>query len=164
VPYQRLTRTCRRRPLRRAGIRRKAPATRLQTAPGTSGIMGSAAASRITPPRPRRLEHRLVDLLRQQVTRYDHRTKIAPSVAPGMESRSTRRRRRQVPLPLVGAAGDRSVRLTTTLYYGCNVIFHTTARDRAGRVSQPDLSVADASKIISPAALSRTTSASSRRR
>jgi photosystem II stability/assembly factor-like uncharacterized protein len=83
-----------------------------------------------------------------KVTWYDHRNKIARSVAPGM-------------ITLDSPPADSKYRCHWTapiavdpfdhhnVYYGCNVIFHTANAGQSWKVISPDLSTQDPSKIIS---------------
>jgi photosystem II stability/assembly factor-like uncharacterized protein len=82
-----------------------------------------------------------------KVTRYDHRTKIARSVAPAM-------------ITLDSPPGDSKYRCHWTapiaidpfdhnnVYYGCNVIFKTTNGGQSWTIISPDLSTQDPSKIM----------------
>jgi photosystem II stability/assembly factor-like uncharacterized protein len=83
-----------------------------------------------------------------KVTRYDHRTKIARSVAPGMITLDAppqdAKYRCHWSAPLAIDPFDHN-----NVYYGCNVIFHTNSAGQSWRVISPDLSSQDTSKIIS---------------
>jgi len=82
-----------------------------------------------------------------KVTRYDHRTKIARSVAPWM-------------ITLDSPPGDSKYRCHWTaplaidpfdsknVYYGCNVIFKTTTGGQSWQVISPDLSSQDPSRLV----------------
>ena len=96
-----------------------------------------------------------------KVTRYDHRTKIARSVAPGMITLDSppndSKYRCHWTAPLAIDPFDHN-----NVYYGCNVIFKTTNGGQSWRVISPDLSTQDPAAIMPPAASSATTSDSSR--
>ncbi|HEX3645972.1 MAG TPA: hypothetical protein VHT95_10205 [Vicinamibacterales bacterium] len=83
-----------------------------------------------------------------KVTRYDHRTRIARSVAPGMITLDAppqdAKYRCHWSAPLAIDPFDHN-----NVYYGCNVIFHTNSAGQSWRVISPDLSSQDSSKIIS---------------
>ncbi len=83
-----------------------------------------------------------------KVTRYDHRTKIARSVAPGMITLDAppqdSKYRCHWSAPLAIDPFDHN-----NVYYGCNVIFHTSSGGQSWRVISPDLSTQDASRIVS---------------
>jgi photosystem II stability/assembly factor-like uncharacterized protein len=83
-----------------------------------------------------------------KVTRYDHRTRIARSVAPGMITLDAppqdAKYRCHWSAPLAIDPFDHN-----NVYYGCNVIFHTNSAGQSWRAISPDLSSQDASKIIS---------------
>jgi photosystem II stability/assembly factor-like uncharacterized protein len=82
-----------------------------------------------------------------KVTRYDHRNRIARSVAPGM-------------ITLDAPPGDSKYRCHWTapiavdpfdhknVYYGCNVIFQTSNDGQSWQVISPDLSTQDPSRIV----------------
>jgi photosystem II stability/assembly factor-like uncharacterized protein len=82
-----------------------------------------------------------------KVTRYDHRTKIARSVAPSMitlDAPPTESKYRcHWSAPLAIDSFDHN-----NVYYGCNVIFHTNNGGQSWKVISPDLSTQDASKIM----------------
>ena len=82
-----------------------------------------------------------------KVTRYDHRTKIARSVAPGMitlDAPPTESKYRcHWSAPLAIDPFDHN-----NVYYGCNVIFHTNSGGQSWRVISPDLSTQDPSHIM----------------
>jgi len=82
-----------------------------------------------------------------KVTRYDHRLKVARSVAPGMitlDSPPTDSKYRcHWTAPLAIDPFDHN-----NVYYGCNVIFHTNNGGQSWKVISPDLSTQDASKIM----------------
>jgi photosystem II stability/assembly factor-like uncharacterized protein len=83
-----------------------------------------------------------------KVTRYDHRTKIARSVAPGMITLDAppqdSKYRCHWSAPLAIDPFDHN-----NVYYGCNVIFHTNSGGQSWRVISPDLSTQDPSRIVS---------------
>ena len=76
------------------------------------------------------------------MTRYDHRTKIARSVAPGMITLDAppqdSKYRCHWSAPLAIDPFDHN-----NVYYGCNVIFHTNSGGQSWRVISPDLSTQD---------------------
>jgi photosystem II stability/assembly factor-like uncharacterized protein len=82
-----------------------------------------------------------------KVTRYDHRTKIARSVAPGMITLDAppqdSKYRCHWSAPLAIDPFDHN-----NVYYGCNVIFHTNSGGQSWRVISPDLSTQDPARII----------------
>jgi len=82
-----------------------------------------------------------------KVTRYDHRTKIARSVAPGMitlDAPPTESKYRcHWSAPLAIDPFDHN-----NVYYGCNVIFHTNSAGQSWRVISPDLSTQDPARIM----------------
>ena len=82
-----------------------------------------------------------------KVTRYDHRTKIARSVAPGMITLDAppqdSKYRCHWSAPLAIDPFDHN-----NVYYGCNVIFHTNSGGQSWRVISPDLSTQDPSRLI----------------
>jgi photosystem II stability/assembly factor-like uncharacterized protein len=82
-----------------------------------------------------------------KVTRYDHRTKIARSVAPGMITLDAppqdSKYRCHWSAPLAIDPFDHN-----NVYYGCNVIFHTNSGGQSWRVISPDLSSQDPTRII----------------
>ncbi len=82
-----------------------------------------------------------------KVTRYDHRTKIARSVAPGMITLDAppqdAKYRCHWSAPLAIDPFDHN-----NVYYGCNVIFHTNSGGQSWRIISPDLSSQDPSKIV----------------
>jgi photosystem II stability/assembly factor-like uncharacterized protein len=82
-----------------------------------------------------------------KVTRYDHRTKIARSVAPAMITLDAppqdSKYRCHWSAPLAIDPFDHN-----NVYYGCNVIFHTNSGGQSWRVISPDLSTQDPSRII----------------
>ena len=100
--------------------------------------------------RSRGSEHRLVHLLRQQgdALRPPQRT-IARSVAPWMITLDAPPTDSKLPLPLDARRSPSIRSITTTCYYGCNVIFHDHQR-RPELASRParDLSTQDPSKIM----------------
>lgn len=83
-----------------------------------------------------------------KVTRYDHRTKIARSVAPWM-------------ITLDAPPQDSKYRCHWTapiaidpfdhenVFYGCNVIFQTTNQGQSWKVISPDLSTQDPTRLVS---------------
>ena len=81
------------------------------------------------------------------MTRYDHRTKIARSVAPGMITLDAppqdSKYRCHWSAPLAIDPFDHN-----NVYYGCNVIFHTNSGGQSWRVISPDLSTQDPTRII----------------
>ena len=83
-----------------------------------------------------------------KVTRYDHRTKIARSVAPWMITLDSppqdSKYRCHWTAPIAIDPFDHN-----NVFYGCNVIFQTTNGGQSWKVISPDLSTQDASKIIS---------------
>ncbi len=80
-----------------------------------------------------------------KVTRYDHRTKIARSVAPGMITLDAppqdAKYRCHWSAPLAIDPFDHN-----NVYYGCNVIFHTNSGGQSWRIISPDLSSQDPSQ------------------
>jgi photosystem II stability/assembly factor-like uncharacterized protein len=82
-----------------------------------------------------------------KVTRYDHRTKIARSVAPAMitlDAPPTESKYRcHWSAPLAIDTFDHN-----NVYYGCNVIFHTNNGGQSWKIISPDLSSQDPSKIM----------------
>jgi photosystem II stability/assembly factor-like uncharacterized protein len=82
-----------------------------------------------------------------KVTRYDHRLKVARSVAPGMitlDAPPTESKYRcHWSAPLAIDWFDHN-----NVYYGCNVIFHTNNGGQNWRVISPDLSTQDPTKIM----------------
>jgi photosystem II stability/assembly factor-like uncharacterized protein len=82
-----------------------------------------------------------------KVTRYDHRTRIARSVAPGMITLDAppqdSKYRCHWSAPLAIDPFDHN-----NVYYGCNVVFHTDSAGQSWRVISPDLSTQDPSRII----------------
>jgi photosystem II stability/assembly factor-like uncharacterized protein len=82
-----------------------------------------------------------------KVTRYDHRTKIARSVAPAMITLDAppqdSKYRCHWSAPLAIDPFDHN-----NVYYGCNVIFHTNSGGQSWRVASPDLSTQDPTRII----------------
>jgi photosystem II stability/assembly factor-like uncharacterized protein len=87
-----------------------------------------------------------------KVTRYDHRSKIARSVAPAMITLDAppqdSKYRCHWSAPLAIDPFDHN-----NVYYGCNVIFHTNSGGQSWRVISPDLSTQDASHIVSSGGL-----------
>jgi photosystem II stability/assembly factor-like uncharacterized protein len=83
-----------------------------------------------------------------KVTRYDHRTKIARSVAPAMITLDSppqdSKYRCHWTAPIAIDPFDHN-----NVYYGCNVIFRTSNGGQSWQVVSPDLSTQDPSKIIS---------------
>jgi len=82
-----------------------------------------------------------------KVTRYDHRTKIARSVAPAMITLDAppqdSKYRCHWSAPLAIDPFDHN-----NVYYGCNVIFHTNTGGQSWKIISPDLSTQDATKIM----------------
>jgi photosystem II stability/assembly factor-like uncharacterized protein len=82
-----------------------------------------------------------------KVTRYDHRLKIARSVAPAMitlDAPPTESKYRcHWSAPLAIDPFDHN-----NVYYGCNVIFHTNNGGQSWKIISPDLSSQDPSKIM----------------
>ena len=82
-----------------------------------------------------------------KVTRYDHRLKIARSVAPGvitLDAPPTESKYRcHWSAPLAIDPFDHN-----NVYYGCNVIFHTNNSGQSWKIVSPDLSTQDATKIM----------------
>ena len=82
-----------------------------------------------------------------KVTRYDHRLKIARSVAPAMitlDAPPTESEYRcHWSAPLAIDPFDHN-----NVYYGCNVIFKTTNGGQSWQVISPDLSTQDPTRII----------------
>ena len=87
-----------------------------------------------------------------KVTRYDHRTKIARSVAPWMITLDSppedSKYRCHWTAPLAIDPFDH-----TNVYYGCNVIFHTSNGGQSWKVISPDLSAQDPGRIVSSGGL-----------
>jgi len=83
-----------------------------------------------------------------KVTRYDHRTKIARSVAPAMITLDSppqdSKYRCHWTAPIAIDPFDHN-----NVYYGCNVIFRTSNGGQSWQVVSPDLSTQDPSKIVS---------------
>ena len=83
-----------------------------------------------------------------KVTRYDHRTKIARSVAPWMITLDAppqdSKYRCHWTAPLAIDPFDHN-----NVYYGCNVIFQTTNGGQSWKVISPDLSTQDPTQIVS---------------
>jgi photosystem II stability/assembly factor-like uncharacterized protein len=83
-----------------------------------------------------------------KVTRYDHRTKIARSVAPAMITLDSppqdSKYRCHWTAPIAIDPFDHN-----NVYYGCNVIFRTSNGGQSWQVVSPDLSTGDPSKIMS---------------
>ena len=83
-----------------------------------------------------------------KVTRYDHRTKTARSVAPWLITLDSppqdAKYRCHWTAPLAIDPFDHN-----NVYYGCNVIFKTTNAGQSWQVISPDLSTQDPSKIMS---------------
>jgi photosystem II stability/assembly factor-like uncharacterized protein len=83
-----------------------------------------------------------------KVTRYDHRTKIARSVAPAMITLDSppedSKYRCHWTAPIAIDPFDHN-----NVYYGCNVIFRTTNGGQSWQVISPDLSTQDPAKIMS---------------
>jgi len=83
-----------------------------------------------------------------KVTRYDHRTKIARSVAPAMITLDSppqdSKYRCHWTAPIAIDPFDHN-----NVYYGCNVIFRTSNGGQSWQVVSPDLSTQDPSKIMS---------------
>jgi photosystem II stability/assembly factor-like uncharacterized protein len=83
-----------------------------------------------------------------KVTRYDHRTKIARSVAPAMITLDSppqnSKFRCHWTAPIAIDPFDH-----TNVYYGCNVIFRTSNGGQSWQVISPDLSSQDPAKIAS---------------
>lgn len=82
------------------------------------------------------------------VTRYDHRTRLARSVSPGVHTldsppNETKYRCHWTP-PLAIDPFDHH-----TVYYGCQVIFRTSNGGEHWSVISPDLSTRDPSRIVS---------------
>lgn len=82
------------------------------------------------------------------VTRYDHRTRLARSVSPGVHTldsppNETKYRCHWTP-PLAIDPFDHH-----TVYYGCQVIFRTSSGGEHWSVISPDLSTRDPSRIVS---------------
>lgn len=82
-----------------------------------------------------------------KVTRYDHRTKIARSVAPHLITLDSppqdSKYRCHWTAPLAIDPLDHN-----NVYYGCNVIFRTTNGGQSWQVISPDLSTQDPSRIV----------------
>ena len=87
-----------------------------------------------------------------KVTRYDHRTKIARSVAPWMITLDSppedSKYRCHWTAPLAIDPFD-----SKNVYYGCNVIFKTTNGGQSWQVISPDLSTQDPSRIVASGGL-----------
>jgi photosystem II stability/assembly factor-like uncharacterized protein len=83
-----------------------------------------------------------------KVTRYDHRTKTARSVAPAMITLDSppqdSKYRCHWTAPLAIDPFD-----SKNVYYGCNVIFRTTTAGQSWQVISPDLSTQDPARIVS---------------
>jgi len=83
-----------------------------------------------------------------KVTRYDHRTKTARSVAPWMITLDSppqdSKYRCHWTAPLAIDPFDHN-----NVYYGCNVIFKTTNGGQSWQVISPDLSKQDPARIVS---------------
>jgi photosystem II stability/assembly factor-like uncharacterized protein len=83
-----------------------------------------------------------------KVTRYDHRTKIARSVAPWMITLDSppqdSKYRCHWTAPIAIDPFD-----SKNVYYGCNVIFRTTTAGQNWQVISPDLSTQDSKYLIS---------------
>ena len=83
-----------------------------------------------------------------KVTRYDDRTKIARSVAPGMITLDAppqdAKYRCHWTAPLAIDPFDHN-----NVYYGCKVIFQTNSGGQSWSVISPDLSTQDPSRIVS---------------
>ena len=83
-----------------------------------------------------------------KVTRYDHRTKTARSVAPSMITLDSppqdSKYRCHWTAPLAIDPFDHN-----NVYYGCNVIFKTTNGGQSWQVISPDLSTQDPARIVS---------------
>jgi photosystem II stability/assembly factor-like uncharacterized protein len=83
-----------------------------------------------------------------KVTRYDHRNKIARSVAPGMITLDSppqeSKYRCHWTAPLAIDPFDHN-----NVYYGCNVVFKTTTGGQSWQVISPDLSTQDPTRIVS---------------
>jgi photosystem II stability/assembly factor-like uncharacterized protein len=83
-----------------------------------------------------------------KVTRYDHRTKTARSVAPWLITLDSppqdSKYRCHWTAPLAIDPFDHN-----NVYYGCNVIFKTTNAGQSWQVISPDLSTQDPRKIVS---------------
>jgi len=83
-----------------------------------------------------------------KVTRYDHRTKTARSVAPWMITLDSppqdSKYRCHWTAPLAIDPFDHN-----NVYYGCNVIFKTTNGGQSWQVISPDLSTQDPARIVS---------------
>ena len=99
-----------------------------------------------------------------KVTRYDHRTKIARSVAPGMITLDAPPQDVEVSLSLVGAAGDRSVRSQQRLLRLQRHLPHQQRRTELAGHQPGSVDAGSLAASSRPAASSATTSASSRRR
>jgi photosystem II stability/assembly factor-like uncharacterized protein len=82
-----------------------------------------------------------------KVTRYDHRTKVARSVAPHLITLDSppqdSKYRCHWTAPLAIDPFDHN-----NVYYGCNVIFKTTNGGQSWQVISPDLSTKDPTRII----------------
>jgi photosystem II stability/assembly factor-like uncharacterized protein len=87
-----------------------------------------------------------------KVTRYDHRTKVARSVAPWMITLDSppqdSKYRCHWTAPLAIDPFD-----SKNVYYGCNVIFKTTSAGQNWQVISPDLSAQDPKYIVSSGGL-----------
>ena len=137
---------------------------RLQRLAATRGTTGSAAASRASPlPDPTDPNIVWATCYGNKVTRYDHRTKIARSVAPGMITLDSppqdSKYRCHWTAPLAIDPFDHN-----TVYYGCKVIFHDQQRRPELARHQPrSVDAGSVPHHRRPAASSATTSGSSRR-
>ena len=82
-----------------------------------------------------------------KVTRYDHRTKTARSVAPGMITLDAppneSKYRCHWTAPIAIDPFDHN-----NVFYGCNMIFQTTSAGQSWKVISPDLSTQDPGKIV----------------
>src|SRR5207237_7954185 len=82
-----------------------------------------------------------------KVTRYDHRTKIARSVAPWMITLDSppedSKYRCHWTAPIAIDPFD-----SKNVYYGCNVVFKTTNGGQSWQVTSPDLSSQDPAHIM----------------
>jgi photosystem II stability/assembly factor-like uncharacterized protein len=87
-----------------------------------------------------------------KVTRYDHRTKIARSVAPWMITLDSppqdSKYRCHWTAPLAIDPFD-----SKNVYYGCNVIFRTSNGGQSWQVISPDLSTQDPARIVASGGL-----------
>jgi photosystem II stability/assembly factor-like uncharacterized protein len=84
-----------------------------------------------------------------KVTRYDHRTKTARSVAPWMITLDSppqdSKYRCHWTAPIAIDPFD-----SKNVFYGCNVIFKTTSAGQSWQVVSPDLSTQDPKYLVSP--------------